>query len=74
MSILPAGTPLARLNDISDGGALGITLSEEEWPLRGVLVRDRSYEIEGCVRITVGTREQMRKLLVELEDVWRTRK
>lgn len=38
---------------------------------RGVLVRDRSYEIEGCVRITVGTREQMRKFLAELEDVWR---
>ena len=37
---------------------------------RGVLVRDRSYEIEGCVRITVGTRQQMRLLLKELEDLW----
>ncbi len=26
---------------------------------RGVLVRDRSYEIPGCVRVTVGTREQV---------------
>jgi histidinol-phosphate aminotransferase len=38
---------------------------------RGVLVRDRSYEIAGCVRITVGTRPQMRILLKELEDLWR---
>lgn len=38
---------------------------------RGVLVRDRSYEIPGCVRITVGTRPQMRTLLKELEDLWR---
>lgn len=38
---------------------------------RGVLVRDRSYEIPGCVRITVGTRKQMRILLKELEDLWR---
>jgi len=38
---------------------------------RGVLVRDRSYEIAGCVRITVGTRDQMRHLLKDLEDLWR---
>jgi histidinol-phosphate aminotransferase len=38
---------------------------------RGVLVRDRSYEIAGCVRITVGTRQQMRILLKELEELWR---
>jgi histidinol-phosphate aminotransferase len=37
---------------------------------RGVLVRDRSYEIPGSVRITVGTRDQIRKLLTELEDIW----
>jgi histidinol-phosphate aminotransferase len=36
----------------------------------GVLVRDRSYEIPGCVRVTVGTREQMRRFLSELEKVW----
>ena len=34
---------------------------------RAILVRDRSYEAPGCVRITVGTREQTRKLLSELE-------
>ena len=29
---------------------------------RGVLVRDRSYEIPGCVRVTIGTRAQIRAL------------
>lgn len=37
----------------------------------GVLVRDRSYEIAGCVRVTVGTRDQMRRFLTELERVWK---
>ena len=37
---------------------------------RGVLVRDRSYEIPGCVRVTIGTREQMRTFLTELETLW----
>jgi histidinol-phosphate aminotransferase len=37
---------------------------------RGILVRDRSYEIPGAVRITVGTREQTRRLLAALEEVW----
>lgn len=36
----------------------------------GVLVRDRSYEIPGCVRVTVGTREQTRRFLSELEKLW----
>ncbi|HTS61854.1 MAG TPA: histidinol-phosphate transaminase [Candidatus Acidoferrales bacterium] len=34
---------------------------------QAILVRDRSYEAPGCVRITVGTREQTRKLLSALE-------
>jgi histidinol-phosphate aminotransferase len=38
---------------------------------RGVLVRDRSYEIDGCVRVTAGTREQARRFLDELERIWR---
>jgi histidinol-phosphate aminotransferase len=37
---------------------------------KGILVRDRSYEAPGCVRITVGTREQTRQLLAALEEIW----
>jgi histidinol-phosphate aminotransferase len=37
---------------------------------QGILVRDRSYEAAGCVRITAGTREQTRRLLVALEEIW----
>jgi histidinol-phosphate aminotransferase len=36
----------------------------------GILVRDRSYEAPGCVRITVGTREQTRRLLAALVEIW----
>jgi histidinol-phosphate aminotransferase len=38
---------------------------------QGILVRDRSYEAPGCVRITVGTREQTRALLTALEEIWK---
>ena len=43
--------------------------------LRGqeILVRDRSYEAPGCVRITVGTRAQTRRLLAALEEIWAAR-
>jgi histidinol-phosphate aminotransferase len=37
---------------------------------RGVLVRDRSYEIPGTVRVTIGTGAQVERFLRELEDVW----
>lgn len=37
---------------------------------RGVLVRDRSYELPGCVRVTVGTRDQIQRFLDELEQIW----
>ena len=37
---------------------------------QAILVRDRSYEAPGCVRITVGTREQTRRLLDALEAIW----
>jgi len=37
---------------------------------RGVLVRDRSYEIPGAVRVTIGTRDQVQKFLTELEKIW----
>lgn len=37
---------------------------------RGVLVRDRSYEIRGCVRVTIGTRVQIERFLGELRELW----
>lgn len=37
---------------------------------RAILVRDRSYEIPGGVRITVGTCEQTERVLNELDRVW----
>jgi len=42
----------------------------DELRRRGVLVRDRSYEIPGCVRVTIGTREQIDRFLRELESIW----
>jgi histidinol-phosphate aminotransferase len=38
---------------------------------RGVLVRDRSYEIPGCVRVTIGTRVQIERFLEELQTLWK---
>ena len=38
---------------------------------QGILVRDRSYEAPGCVRITVGTRGQTRRMLAALSEVWK---
>ena len=37
---------------------------------KSILVRDRSYELPGCVRVTAGTREQVRQFLGELEAIW----
>ena len=37
---------------------------------RGVLVRDRSYEIPGCLRVTIGTRVQIERFLEELQQLW----
>ncbi len=42
----------------------------DELRSRGVLVRDRSYDLPGCVRVTVGTRDQIRRFLDELEQIW----
>ncbi len=41
----------------------------DELKSRGVLVRDRSYELPGCVRVTVGTHDQIEKFLKELEAI-----
>ena len=37
---------------------------------RGVLVRDRSYELSGCVRVTTGTLPQAERFLEELKQLW----
>jgi histidinol-phosphate aminotransferase len=42
----------------------------DEMRRRGVLVRDRSYEIPGCVRVTIGTRAQIERFLEELQSIW----
>lgn len=36
---------------------------------RGILVRDRSYELPGCVRVTVGTKDQTKRFLQNLKEV-----
>ena len=50
-------------------GARAIPI-RDELRERGVLVRDRSYELPGYLRFTVGTRDQIQRLLEELERVW----
>jgi histidinol-phosphate aminotransferase len=42
----------------------------DELRSRGILVRDRSYELPGYVRVTVGTRDQAQRFLDELEQIW----
>ena len=37
---------------------------------KAILVRDRSYEIPGGVRITAGTRAQAQQVIDELERIW----
>lgn len=39
----------------------------DELKQTGILIRDRSYEISGCVRVTIGTQAQMKQFLNELE-------
>jgi histidinol-phosphate aminotransferase len=38
--------------------------------IEGILVRNRSYEIAGAVRVTVGTQEQTRRFLAALAPLW----
>jgi histidinol-phosphate aminotransferase len=42
----------------------------DELRRRKVLVRDRSYEVPGAVRVTAGTRAQAQKFLEELRAIW----
>ncbi|HEY1757214.1 MAG TPA: histidinol-phosphate transaminase [Bryobacteraceae bacterium] len=37
---------------------------------RGVLIRDRSYEIPGCVRVTIGTRAGAQRFMAEFWRLW----
>jgi histidinol-phosphate aminotransferase len=39
---------------------------------QGILVRDRSYEIPGSVRVTVGNREQVQRFLDAFAPIWRS--
>jgi len=38
-ALLPAGTVFASLADLPDGATRGFDLNDDEWPLRGFLVR-----------------------------------
>jgi nitrite reductase/ring-hydroxylating ferredoxin subunit len=38
-AVLPAGTVFASLADLPDGATRGFDLTNEEWPLRGFVVR-----------------------------------
>ena len=49
------------------------TKVKEALGLVGILVRDRSHEIPGAVRVTVGTRPQVERFLSELERIWKNR-
>jgi histidinol-phosphate aminotransferase len=61
----------------SEGNFILFKLGDRAIPIRdalrerGVLVRDRSYEIPGCVRVTIGTRAQIERFLEELRNLWR---
>lgn len=61
----------------SEGNFVLVRLGEraaevcEKLSAAGVLVRNRSYELPGCVRVTVGTRGQTTRFLRELEQLWR---
>jgi histidinol-phosphate aminotransferase len=37
---------------------------------RGILVRDRSADIDGCLRVTCGTPEQAGRFLSALKEFW----
>ena len=39
MPIVAAGKTLARLTDLPDGATRGFDITDDEWPLRGFLVR-----------------------------------
>ena len=42
----------------------------DELRRRGVLVRDRSYELPGAVRVTVGRAKHTERFMRELREIW----
>ena len=42
---------------------------KEQLQSAGILVRDRSYELPGCVRVTVGTKAQMESFVSALKKI-----
>jgi len=64
------------MNQVKPAAPIRILIAEDHTVVRdglrgqAILVRDRSYEAPGCVRITVGTRHQTRRLLTALEEIW----
>jgi histidinol-phosphate aminotransferase len=52
-----------------DAGAKAIPL-RDALRARGILVRDRSYELAGTVRITAGTPAQTRAFFAAFDEVW----
>jgi histidinol-phosphate aminotransferase len=58
LKFFPSDANFVLVDFGSAAAAVRKLLSEHD-----ILVRDRSYEIPGCVRITVGTVEQTRKLI-----------
>jgi len=52
-----------------DAGARAIPL-RDALRARGILVRDRSYELAGTVRITAGTPAQTRAFFAAFDEVW----
>jgi histidinol-phosphate aminotransferase len=52
-----------------DAGARAIEV-RDHLRARGILVRDRSYELPGAVRVTAGTREQVERFFACLKEIW----
>ena len=73
--VSPLGIGLEAFWEALANGRSGISritrFDPSDFPCQiGGEVRDRSYEAPGCVRMTVGTREQTRRLLAALEELW----
>lgn len=54
-----------------DAGAKAIPL-RDAFRARGILIRDRSYELPGTVRVTCGTPPQTQSFFMAFDEVWPT--